>query len=628
MSQSQFTILSDKGVSAIESPHNRQTVLELNTAGSSNRSIAYSPDGNLLAVVLETNVTIYKARELDAADNIFSTIDVKGVIEVDFSPLGTYVALWNRWSKPANEKDQHRNLTIRRVSDGHLIASFVQKSQNGWKPQWTPSESLFARLSSDADVLFHSPTSESNAAGNLPSVGKIGAGDKVASFSVSPNAVGKTFAVAFSKEKNGVPGNVKLYDLEKVAGGGAAVCVSTRSLFNADSVDFMWNADGSAILIQTHTDVDKSNQSYYGKSTLQLMTTLSPYNTQIIDLTNPIHSISWSPNSKEYIVLHGPMPSKCTLFTVNATHASTPSQAIYEFPPATRNTVLYSPHGRLILTAGFGNLAGDFTIWDRADFKPLCTVRAANASGATWCPDGRHILTTTLYRRLKVDNGARVFHHSGTLVATMDVKELYAAQWRNDDCGKFPMKRGLSVKPEGIQDVEAIKKATVQPTAGKYVPPALRGKVGASTSISKTREEQLKPTGPVGIIAGAYVAPRPASGLVGAAPTSNEEKSKAALKNAKKREAKKTTTVGDSRPNTASTASAPVVPAYIPVGADLKMIELEKKVKKVEKSLKQIAEIKKKKAEGVQLELTQIQKMATEEGLVKELKELNLQLGN
>ncbi|ORY44684.1 eIF2A-domain-containing protein [Rhizoclosmatium globosum] len=519
-------------------------------------------------------------RSKQAADNIVNTLDLKGVIEADFSPLGTYIATWNRWVKPADEKEQCRNLSIYRVSDGQLITRFTQKTQNSWKPQWAPNESFFARLSSDSDVLFYNPTGQANVSGTLPSAGKI-PGDKL---------------TVFSKEKNGVPGNIKLYDLEKALTESGAVCVATRSLFNADSVDFLWNADGTAILVHTHTDVDKSNQSYYGKSTLQLMTTTAPhYATQILDLANPIHSISWSPNSKEYIVLHGPMPSKCTLFTVASGHPTTPSQAIYEFPPAARNTVYYSPHGRLILTAGFGNLAGDFSIWDRADFKELCTVRAANASSAQWSPDGRHILTSTLYKRLKVDNGVRVFHHSGVLVATMDVKELYGSAWRFDDCGKWPMKRGLSAKPEGIQDAEAIKKATVQPTAGKYVPPALRGKVGATTTINKTREEQLKPQGPIGVIAGAYVAPRAVSTPVGAAPVQSNEENCA---------------------------------CFIPVDADLKAMEIEKKVKAVQKKLKAIADIKKKKADGVQLELTQIQKMEGEAALLKELADLNLQLGN
>ncbi|KAJ3076367.1 hypothetical protein HDU99_001363, partial [Rhizoclosmatium hyalinum] len=129
------------------------------------------------------------------------------------------------------------------VSDGQLITRFTQKTQNSWKPQWAPNESFFARLSSDSDVLFYNPTGQANVSGTLPSAGKI-PGDKLSGFSISGNKAGKVFAAVFSKEKNGVPGNIKLYDLEKALTESGAVCVATRSLFNADSVDFLWNADG------------------------------------------------------------------------------------------------------------------------------------------------------------------------------------------------------------------------------------------------------------------------------------------------------------------------------------------------------------------------------------------------
>ncbi|KAJ3395275.1 hypothetical protein HDU84_000042 [Entophlyctis sp. JEL0112] len=621
----QFAVLTDKGVSAVSSPHSRQTATtEINTAGSSNRSIVYSSNGLYLAIVQDSSVVIYDSHNLD---HIVNTIEVKGVVEADFSPLGTYISTWCRYVKAADEKDQIRNMSLFRVSDGKPIGSFVQKTQSNWKVQWTGDESLFARLTSE--VYFHDPKDELDQTNKLPIKGRI-SGDSLTSFSISPNKKGGSFAGVFSKEKNGTPGSVKLYELESLPSESGPKCLSTRTMFNADSVDFLWNDDGSSVLVHTHTDVDKSNQSYYGKSTLHQLTTVGPaFATQIVDLTNPIHSISWSPNSKEFIAIHGAMPSKCTLFGVNASHPSQPSTAVYEFPPSARNSVTYSPHGRLILTAGFGNLAGDLTIWDRADFKQLCTMRATNASAALWSPDGRHILTATVYRRLKVDNGVRVFHHSGVLVANMDARELHAVMWRPEDPARWPMKRALSPKPEGIQDPAAVKKATIQPTAGKYVPPALRGKLatGSASSISKAREEQLKPAGPVGVV-GLVSATSSSESTRASTSSLTEEKSKTAVKNAKKRENKKAQGGDSTRSSTQSLnpSSAPAVPAFIPTEADSKALEIEKKVKAVQKKLKQIAELKKKQAGGDALEITQVQKIATEDSLLKELAELNLQL--
>jgi len=39
-------------------------------------------------------------------------------------------------------------------------------------------------------------------------------------------------------------------------------------IFQADDVDMHWNSKGNAALLMTTTDVDKSNNSYYGKQSL------------------------------------------------------------------------------------------------------------------------------------------------------------------------------------------------------------------------------------------------------------------------------------------------------------------------------------------------------------------------
>lgn len=44
-----------------------------------------------------------------------------------------------------------------------------------------------------------------------------------------------------------------------------------------------------------------------------------------------------------------------------------PCQAdpVFTFGEAHRNTISWSPHGRFVCLAGFGNLAGDMDFWDR-----------------------------------------------------------------------------------------------------------------------------------------------------------------------------------------------------------------------------------------------------------------------
>jgi translation initiation factor 2A len=41
------------------------------------------------------------------------------------------------------------------------------------------------------------------------------------------------------------------------------------------------------------------------------------------------------------------------------------AEPVFEFGEAHRNTISWSPHGRFLCMAGFGNLAGDMDFWDR-----------------------------------------------------------------------------------------------------------------------------------------------------------------------------------------------------------------------------------------------------------------------
>jgi translation initiation factor 2A len=47
--------------------------------------------------------------------------------------------------------------------------------------------------------------------------------------------------------------------------------VASKSFFQADRVDVKWNGKGSALLLTTMTDIDKTGGSYYGKTMLHYM---------------------------------------------------------------------------------------------------------------------------------------------------------------------------------------------------------------------------------------------------------------------------------------------------------------------------------------------------------------------
>ncbi len=90
----------------------------------------------------------------------------------------------------------------------------------------------------------------------------------------------------------------------------------------------------------------------------------------------PIHDVQWSPKGDEFIAVFGYSPSKAVIF-------STKCEEVYNFGEAPRNTVRWSPHARFLIIAGFGNLSGELSFWDRKTCKCLGTVRHARHAHRT-----------------------------------------------------------------------------------------------------------------------------------------------------------------------------------------------------------------------------------------------------
>lgn len=275
------------------------------------------------------------------------------------------------------------------------------------------------------------------------------------------------------------------------------------------------------------------------------------------DKEGPIHDVTWSPNSKEFGVVYGYMPAKTTLFNTRA-------NPTHNFSLGPRNTILFSPHGKFVLVAGFGNLAGQMDIYDlEKDHLKICTIEASNASVCEWSPDGKHILTATTSPRLRVDNGVRIWHVGGGLMYNEDLQELYHVTWRPQSPNSHPLGNPLHPMPtphsSALTYLGTVK--TPSKPAGAYRPPGARGQV---TPLAFKREDEggaaYVSNGSLSIglgastfgksrkreVPGAETIAADSGGAASTAATEGDgELSKAAAKNKKKREAKKAKDAAD-----------------------------------------------------------------------------------
>lgn len=72
----------------------------------------------------------------------------------------------------------------------------------------------------------------------------------------------------------GAPACVKVYSRAQL---GQETPVGRRSFFKSNSAKILWNRGSTAVLIVAQTDVDKSNQSYYGESRLHFISSNGSY---------------------------------------------------------------------------------------------------------------------------------------------------------------------------------------------------------------------------------------------------------------------------------------------------------------------------------------------------------------
>ncbi|KAF1844026.1 eukaryotic translation initiation factor-like protein subunit eIF2A [Cucurbitaria berberidis CBS 394.84] len=517
------------------------------------RCCCYSPDSKYFAWASPEQVSVIDA----SAGHVITTLPTPNVFELGFSPLGTYIITWQRPSKD-EEGNAVKNLKVwRTVSDEAedngerpVVGEYVQKNQQGWNLQYTSDEKFCARAVTN-EVQFFQSDDLRNPWNKLRVEG-------VTDFAVSP---GKNHSVAvFVPERKGMPAAVKVFQVPQFGQP-----MSQKTFFKGDKVQLKWNELGTSLIVLAQTEVDKTNKSYYGETNMYILSANGTFDSRIqLDKEGPIHDVSWSPNSKEFGVTYGYMPAKTTIFNQRAV-------AQHSFDLGPRNTISFSPHGRFVIVAGFGNLAGDMDIYDlEKNFAKVCTVKAANCTYCEWSPDGQHILTATTSPRLRVDNGVRIYHVSGGLMYNEEMTELYHVTWRPQPTSSHPVENALKSVPTPHPSALAFLSTQKTPSkpAGAYRPPGARGtttpllfkredeggaaytntgvsstNVGFQNGFGKPRRREVP-----GAEAAETLPPGAAPGggvsLTGAV-DGDGELSKAALKNKKKREAKKAREAAD-----------------------------------------------------------------------------------
>lgn len=334
---------------------------------------------------------------------------------------------------------------------------------------------------------------------------------------------------------------------------------SQKVFFKADRCQLLWAPTGKHLLAMTQTDMDKTGKSYYGESSLFFLTVDGSFDCRVdLEKGGPIHDITWIPSGGEFVVSHGFMPSTTSLFNLKC-------EPVYTFACGAKNHVRYNGAGNLLCFGGFGNLPGTIETWRRAG--AVGRVGAMQVAGTTtceWSPDGAHLLTATLTPRLRVDNGLRLWSMTGVQLCHRPYAELYQVEFVPNNPRDFPPPAIEKTPVAGVSPVAARAAATSELKKEAYRPPSLRNRPTSNATSNTTSNATNNATSNVAgnaVLSGKALPPLPA------APASKEAKT----------------------------------------------------VRRLQEKLDAIADIKRKHAAGTSLEPEQLEKMAREPELQREL---------
>ena len=367
------------------------------------KAMAFSPDGDLFAFGDDSKVSVI---DMHTSGVIMETEKTyaHGLI---FSSRCTTLAVWEPLAAAPN-------LHFYDVAKKKRINSIVQKRQNLWWPQWSADEQL-AAVRVGTEIHFF----ENNC---YDQVAKKFVVLKVVDFLMPPKAVAPyRVAINVAGSRGQLP-HVRIFEYPKFGN-----MLMTQNFTWSDKVEMKWNNAGTALLVLTAMKE--------GETHLYLMN-LEDVSTEVKTSTGgPIYSVEWNPNSHEFCVLFGYMPTSATIYNMLC-------EPVFDLGSGPRHIIYFNPQGSILCFVGYGNLHGSMEVWDLHRRQIMNRLSASDITHFEWCPDGIHMLTSKLSPRLKVSNGFKVWHcGTGQLLHQWcpghDI-EVWRVSWQSASDDIFP----------------------------------------------------------------------------------------------------------------------------------------------------------------------------------------------
>jgi len=540
--------------------------------------VTMSKNGEFVAVCNGVETTVFNATK----NTVVTTLSRARTMQIIFSPKNTHIVTWRQYEVSEEFPENTPNVEIWRLDAGEkqdkAAYSFVKRGASQWEPIWTDDEFICTRVC-NAELQFFENNDFSTVAKRLQR-------EKVGGAFIPPG--GDPYYVAlYVPSIKGAHAYVQFYQygsFEKTA------VIAHRSFMQVDDVSMEFSDSGKNGIIKAACDVDKSGTSYYGQMLLYFICTRGDSNQVALNKKGPVYSVKWVPAKEEFIVLYGFMPCRATLFNAKC-------DSIHEFGDFHCNEILFNPQGNMVGLCGFGNLRGKMKFYETSTYKVLSEFQASDTTYFEWSPSGDIFITGTLAPRLRTENEYKVWDVTGKVLhhyrVPSDDIQLWQLKWINSAT--------LLPLPPVPRPATSKELAAAKPQA--YRPPGSRGGPAAAPRNLIDHGGSLPGVNSQGVY-------KP--GSRGGGGGNSNPPSKAALKNQKKRETRAKNVEENNAEPTMNELKSTIVD------------EREKKVRSLKKKLNQIEKLKEQVAQGKALEKNQMDKIATENDLIAEIKKLEL----
>jgi translation initiation factor 2A len=433
----------------------------------------YSEDGAMIAIMIVNKLVIGRLDQNGHIDLHCKFEDIGNIQDCYFSPGNKYLVTWQNITPKVKV-----NLNLWDLDNSELVKSWTVKNRSCWPIiSWTPDlhKAIMIPHRGTLEIYENNIWTDKATSFNL---------NGMTQFSLGPGKDPKV--LVFVAEGNSNNGYLSLYRNDM----NEQIC--RRSVSKSDSISIQWSSDGSAVLVMTYMDIDSTGKLYSGRSGGLYLLRDDGFSCQVqFHKDNPpLHDFRWIPNKLEFACIYGFIPNTDTsLFNANTDKIAT---LVTQQP---RNTLIWSPCGRLLAVGGFGNLQGYldfFDVTNTSSHKLIGTTNQFSTTFHMFSPDSRFFVTGTLSPRLRVDNGIKILSYNGVQLFTQNFDDLYDVRYRpnpNQTLANF------------VIEVNTNKVETKTQTTA-YVPPRRKSSAGSgnesTTPIGGGRGRGKGKSGPVG----------------------------------------------------------------------------------------------------------------------------------